>query len=541
MKVSLVAIDKVLPYARNPRINEQAVGKVAASIKEFGWKQPIVVDAEMVIIVGHTRLLAAQQLNLKEVPVLIADDLTPEQVKAYRLADNRVGEEAEWDAELLALELQELDGLDFDLDLTGFDEDELSELMDLEELFEDEAGLTDENDIPALTEDPVTVPGDVWLLGKHRVMCGDSTYIDAVEKLMNGKRATLLHADPPYGMGKQKDGVANDNLYEEKLDQFQLEWWATFRTFLIDNASVYIWGNAPDLWRLWYVGGLQKSERLTLRNEIVWAKVTVKGNADAIGMSSPDMRGYPEQTERCLFFMIGEQGFNNNADNYWDGWEPLRKYLDDERQKMNWAAKEVHEITGTHMFSHWFTTSQWTMISKENYEKLQRAANGKAFLRPYDETKSEHKSLLKDHESIRSEFYKTRAYFDNVHENMTNVWSFERVKGDDRHGHATPKPVEMIARAMKSSSEKNDIVIEPFGGSGSTLMACETTQRICHTMELLPEWVDVIVKRWQAYTGKKAKLESDQRSFDEVKSKREKNKEDEKVVSTKEATSSEAA
>jgi len=522
MNIIRVAIDKVIPYARNPRHNEQAVGKVAASIKEFGWKQPIVVDADMVIIVGHTRLLAAFQLALKEVPVLIADDLTPEQVKAYRLADNRVGEEAEWDEELLSLELAELEGLDFDLDLTGFDVDELSELMNLEELLEEESGFTDENDIPAVSEAAVTVAGDVWLLGKHRVMCGDSTYLDAVEKLMDGKQATLLHADPPYGMGKQKEGVANDNLYEDKLDQFQLDWWAIWRTFLVNNASVYLWGNAPDLWRLWYVGGLQKSARMTLRNEIVWAKVTHKGNADAIGMSSPEMRGFPEQTERCLFFMLGEQGFNNNADQYWDGWEPLRKYLDDERQKMNWAAKDIQDITGTHMYSHWFSASQWTMISKENYEKLQQAAKGKAFLRPYDESKSAHTSLLKDHESIRNEFYKTRAYFDNTHENMTNVWCFERVKGDDRFGHATPKPVEMIARAVKSSTEKNQWVLEPFGGSGSTLMACEVTRRVCYTMELLPVWVDVIVKRWQAYTGKKATLESDGRTFDEIKKERDK-------------------
>jgi hypothetical protein len=131
-------------------------------------------------------------------------------------------------------------------------------LMDLEELFEGEAGFTDANDIPEIPEDPVSVPSDVGLLGKHRVMYGDSTFVDEVEKLMNGKKATLLHADPPYGMGKQKDGIANHNLYEDKLDQFQLEWWATFRTFLIDNASVYIWGNAPDLWRLWYVGGDKK-------------------------------------------------------------------------------------------------------------------------------------------------------------------------------------------------------------------------------------------------------------------------------------------
>ncbi len=148
-----------------------------------------------------------------------------------------MGEEAEWDEALLALELQELEGLDFDLELTGFDVDELSELMNLEELLEEAGGFTDENEIPGVAEDVVTVAGDVWLLGAHRVMCGDSTYLDAVEKLMDAKQASLLHADPPYGMGKQKEGVANDNLYENKLDQFQLDWWAIWRTFLVNNAK----------------------------------------------------------------------------------------------------------------------------------------------------------------------------------------------------------------------------------------------------------------------------------------------------------------
>ena len=152
--------------------------------------------------------------------------------------------------------------------------------------------------------------GDVWQLGNHRVMCGDSTNPLDVVKLTNGEIAQLLHADPPYGMGKEGDGVANDNLYKEKLDKFQMDWWYAFRPHLADNASAYIWGNAPDLWRLWYVGGLESSEPLTFRNEIVWSK------EQAQGQLSDKHRMFPTASERCLFFMLGEQGFSNNANNY---------------------------------------------------------------------------------------------------------------------------------------------------------------------------------------------------------------------------------
>jgi len=308
---------------------------------------------------------------------------------------------------------------------------------------------------------------------------------------MDGAKAALVHADPPYGMGKEKDGVQNDNLYAEKLDAFQMEWWKAARPNIEDNASAYIWGNAPDLWRLWYVGGLNDSERLTFRTEITWQQEGASWGKS--GMS--DLRMYAQNGERCLFFMLGEQGFNNNADNYWDGWEPIRAYLDGEREKMGWNAKAIKEITGVGMFGHWFTESQWTMIPQEHYEALQKAANGKAFLRPYDSKT----------DGLKQEFYATRAYFDNTHDNMTDVWDFDRVKGDERHGHATPKPVAMMERVMKSSLPKGGICYEPFAGSGSTLMGAERTGRKCYTMELTPEYCDTVVARWEAHTGKKAK------------------------------------
>ena len=374
--------------------------------------------------------------------------------------------------------------------------------------------------------------GNLSLKSKHRLLCGDSTDAESVAYLMGGETIALVHADPPYGMGKENEGVQNDNLYADKLDAFQMEWWKAVRPHVEDNGSAYIWGNAPDLWRLWYLGGLNDSERLTMRNEIVWDKKSGQG------MSSEQHRMFPTATERCLFFMLGEQGFNNNADNYWDGWEPLRAYLAGEVARMKWDAKDIQRITGVGMYSHWFSESQWTMIPQEHYEALQQAAAGKAFLRPYDSSatglKQTHDGLKQDHDGLKQEFYATRAYFDNAHENMTDVWKmelsvpaitdmweFDRVSGDARHGHATPKPVAMMERVMKSSLPSGGICYEPFAGSGSTLMGAQRTRRKCYTMELTPVYCDVIVKRWEAFTGEKATLSGYDGTFEDLQQERE--------------------
>jgi DNA modification methylase len=358
-------------------------------------------------------------------------------------------------------------------------------------------------------EDPDQVPeqvvsksvlGDVWLLGSHRVMCGDSTSPTDLVKLMNAQIAVLLHADPPYGMGKEKDGVLNDNLYASKLDRFQMEWWAACRRHVADNASAYIWGNPEDLWRLWYSGGLKDLEPLTLRNEIVWVKPS------GFGQSSESMRSYSTNTERCLFFMLGEQGFNNNADNYWDGFESVRSYLETQMEKCggrkNWKA-----ALGNGMGSHYFTKSQWCFPTKEAYEKLQAFAKGDAFKQDYD-------ALKQDYDALKQEFYSTRAYFDNAHDNMNEVWQFNKVSGEERHGHATPKPVDMIARAIKSSAPIGGLVLEPFGGSGSTLIAAHQTNRVAYLMELDPHYVDVICARFQKATGIKPIAEATGREHD---------------------------
>jgi DNA modification methylase len=293
---------------------------------------------------------------------------------------------------------------------------------------------------------------------------------------MGGEKAQLIHADPPYGMGKENEGIANDNLYRDKLDVFQMQWWKAARPHVEDNASAYIWGNAEDLWRLWYRGGLADSERVTFRNEVVWDK-----GGGGFGVGTEAQRCYfPE--EHCLFFMLGEQGFNNNSDNYWEGWEGMRGYLESEMKRCGWSVSDLNRITGTQMGSHWVTKSQWVLITEQHYKKIQEAAR-------------EHAAFKREHDELKRDYYSTRAYFDNTHDNMTDVWEFGRVTGDDRHGHATPKPVDMVARAIKSSCPEGGITYAPFAGTSPEIVACQNTGRKCYTSELSPAYGAVILQR----------------------------------------------
>ena len=483
--------------------SKRNIEAIAASLAKFGQRKPIIVQKDgMVVRAGNGTLEAAKSLGWSHVAAVVIDDdnLTATQ---FAIADNRTAELAEWDEDALAQTLASLQN-DESIDelTTGFTAEEIEQMIGKNEV---RVG-GEEDEVPAPPVDPVTQPGDLILLGEHRLLCGDSTRADDVARLMGGATAVLLHADPPYGMGKEAEGVQNDNLYRDKLDRFQMDWWRTFRPHLADNASAYIWGNAPDLWRLWYVGGLADSERLTIRNEIVWAK----GSAGAGGIShmgADGLRQYPNETERCLFFMLGEQGFNNNADNYWEGFDPIRKYLDGERRAMGWDMKTIAAWFGFHprMADHWFSVSQWSFIRPEQYARLRAEAKGKGFKREHDELKREHDELKREHDELKRAFYATRAYFDNTHDNMTDVWEFNRVTGEDRHGHATPKPVTMICRAIKSSTPEGAIVAEPFLGSGTTLIAAEQLGRKCYGMEISPQYCDVIVQRWEDFTGKKAR------------------------------------
>jgi DNA modification methylase len=395
MKVETAAIETVVPYARNPRKNEAAVAKVAASIKEFGWRQPIVVDSEMVIIAGHTRLGAARMLGMTNVPVHIAKDFTPQQIKAYRIADNRVGQEAEWDEDLLRLELLDLESLDFDLSETGFDDDELAALMaDIEE------GLTDPDDVPDAPEEPVTVAGDVWLLGKHRLVCGDSTDADDVAKCMNGVEPHLMVTDPPYGLGLdaswREDALGGKRADGKVENDDRADWREAWALFPGDVA--YVWTNgaavAESILSLEAAG-------LRRRSLIVWVKSQfVIGRGD-----------YHSKEEEC--------------------WYAVRKN------------KKGHYVGGR---------------------------------------------------------------------KQSTVWEIDKPRKSET-GHSTQKPVECMKRPIENNSSPGQAVYDPFLGSGTTIIAAEMTGRACHGLELSPEYCDVIVTRWQEFTGKKATLDADGRSF----------------------------
>lgn len=486
-------------HPKNP--NQHSDGQlkfIAKVLGHQGWRSPLIVsNLTGFVVCGNGRLMAARSMGLEVVPVDRQDFVSEADEVAHMLADNKIASMAENDSDILKEVLLELDTGELDMDLTGFDSSELEDLMTQFHVDEENDAEPKIDQAKELQAKWGTKLGQLWELGDHRIACGDSTAPETLAKLMGEEKAALLHADPPYGMGKEKDGVANDNLYRDKLDAFQMDWWRACRPHLEDNASSYIWGNAPDLWRLWYVGGLADSERLTVRNEIIWDKPP-SGLGD--GQNNSVLRSFGTKTERCLFFILGEQGFNNNADNYWEGWEPVRAYLDGERKRSGLTTDECNKICGKqNMTQSAFTKGGFRLISKEDYEKLRDACNGNAFKREHDELKREHDELKRD-------FYATRAYFDNTHENMTDVWQFPRVSGEERHGHATPKPVEMMGRCIKSSAPSGALVVDPFLGSGTTLIACENLGRKCRAIELAPEYVAVAIERWVDVTGKEPQL-----------------------------------
>ena len=485
MKIIDKKLSELKPYEKNPRKNDEAIKYVMESIKEFGFKVPIIIDKNNVIVCGHTRYKASKKLKLDTVPCIIADDLTDEQIKAFRLADNKVSEKAEWDFDLLDDELKGI----FDFDMTDFGFEFEDDEKSAQEVVEDQ--------VPDVPEEPKANYGDIYQLGRHRLMCGDSTDKEQVSKLMNGKKADMVFTDPPYGMKKENDGVANDNLNYDDLLEFNKKWIPITFNNLKDNGSWYCWGIDEPLMDIYsyILKPMIKNQKLTFRNLLTWDKVNGQGQ------NSELCRMYATADEKCLFCMCGVQGFNNNSDNYYEAWEPIRQYLENEAIKVGLNNKKIKEITGlSSMYGHWFTKSQFAFITEENYKKLQNYYNGKAFKKEYEEIK-------KEYEEIKKEYYSTRAYFNNTHDNMNNVWHFSKTSGEEREsarGHATPKPIALCTRAIKSSSRENENILDVFGGSGSTLIACEQNNRNCYVMELEPKWVDVIIQRWEEFTGKKA-------------------------------------
>jgi DNA modification methylase len=368
----------LIPYAKNSRTHSEAqVAQIAGSIKEFGFNNPVLVDEDNGIIAGHGRVMAAQKLGLQAVPCIRLAHLSDTQRKAYVIADNRLALNAGWDDQMLTLELQELDGEDFDLSLLGFEADELNALLNP---IKETEGLTDEDEVPEVPEEPKTKPGDIYKLGRHRLMCGDSTSIDAVEKLMDGNKVDLIFTDPPYnvafnGRSGKHEVIKNDNLSEQEFENFIAEVCNTIQ--LIDPKAYYIWCN----WD--FYGALQG--KLPYKACIVWAK-------NVFGMG----QGYRHQHEFCLF-------------------------------------------------------------------------NGK---------------------------------IDEVVKNESDLWS---IKKDTKYVHPTQKPVALSVRAFGNHIKLTN-VLDLFGGSGSTLIGAEQTGRTCYVMELDPKYCDVIVKRWEDFTGQKAEL-----------------------------------
>ena len=474
MEIETIKISELKPYEKNARTHPKAqLELLKKNIERFGFTTPCLIDKDNELIAGQGRLEAVKELDWTEVPCVRMENLSKEEVKALRIADNKLAEMAQWDMDLLLPELKELSDEDFDL--TGFDKDLIIE-----------PGEKDDEvpEVPEMPEEPKSKLGDLYELGEHRVLTGDSTKIEDVEKLMDGKKADMVFTDPPYGMGKEKDGVQNDNLYNDKLLAFNRDWIPLAFSFLKDNGSWYCWGTDEPLMDIYseIIKPYIDTQKATFRNLITWDK----GHGQ--GQLSEEFRSYAVADEKCLFIMMGVQEFNNNADNYFEGWEPIRLYLDGEKKKMGWSDKWIAEQMGIDPRLHWFSTSQWELPTQEKYQWLQKLANGDAFKREYDE--------------IKREWYETRAYFDNTHDNMNNVWHFDRTSNTEREGtgkHATPKPLELCEWGIKSSSRAGEIVMDPFLGSGSTLIASEKTGRVCYGMELDPKYIDVIVQRYVDY------------------------------------------
>lgn len=478
-------VNDLIPYARNARTHsEEQVTRLASSIKEFGFTNPILLDGENGVIAGHGRLLASKKLGLKEVPCIELAGLTKTQKQAYILADNKLALDAGWDEEMLKVELEDLLGNGVDLNVAGFSDDEIDGIVNEGSLSTDE-----EVEVPEPEGDPVTKPGDIWTLGGHRVMCGDSTSFENVAALVRDEKADFLHADPPYGMGKASEGVANDNIYRENLVRFQFEWLTAWRPHTVEKINIAIWGNAEELWRLWYTGLNEFEKEIRFVNEIVWSKTTQVGlnNVNAMALT---------QSERCLILQTGNQFIGNiNSDAFPETWKPILSELQAMAKAAGLTAKKVRDLTGVSMWSHWFTTSQFSLIPEKHYETLAKEYP-QAFKKLWKELESEWRK-------VNSKVALGRAYFD-ARTNSTDVWDFSAPMNDDRPNHPTPKSLPMMQRMIKMCCPENGLVLEPFGGSGQTLLAAEATGRRCFTMELQPKYCDMIVERWQKFTGQKA-------------------------------------
>ncbi len=394
-KIELWDVEALVPYANNPRTHsKEQIAKVAASIARFGFVNPILVDASANVIAGHGRLQAAKQLGLMQVPVIILDHLSEDEKRAYVIADNQLALEAGWDDELLKTELGALADLDFDLSVIGFSDKELAELLDG---LDGTEGNTDDDAVPEAPAEPKTKTGDVYVLGSHRLLCGDSTVLANVEKVLDGALADMVFTDPPYNVdygNTAKDKlrgndrrIMNDNL-GEGFEAFLYD--ACVNMIAVCKGAIYVCMSSSELHTLQKAFVAAGGKWSTF---VIWAK-----NTFTLGRSD-----YQRQYEPILY------GWKQGTDHFWCG------------------ARDQGDV--------WF-------VNKPTKNDL----------------------------------------------------------------HPTMKPVELVERAIRNSSKSRDIVLDCFGGSGSTMIACEKTGRQARLIELDPKYCDVIVQRWEEFTGKKAEL-----------------------------------
>jgi DNA modification methylase len=442
MKIELWSLDRIRPYPNNPRINDDAVDAVAASIREFGVRQAIVVDTEGVIICGHTRFKAAQKLGLDKLPVHVAKDLTPEQIKAYRIADNKTSELADWNYDLLPIELGDLQTNGFDLTLLGFDEDELLKLLKTEV----EEGLTDPDDVPAPPDAAVTQPGDLWILGNHRLLCGDSSKPEDLDRLLGGKTIQLVNTDPPYNV---KVEPRSNNAIAAGLSSFSN-----------DSASQKLKGG--------------------------------QGNAASFGVDHETGKPKHPPTHKKLRAkdrpLANDFVSDDEFDRLLDAWfGNIARVLDPGRGFYIWGGYANLGNYPPFLKRHELYFSQSIVWDKQHPVLTRKDFMGAFELAFYG-------------------WAEGAAHVWLGPNNATDLWHVKKVNPQSMV-HLTEKPVELAVRAMQYSSRPGENVLDLFGGSGSTLIAAEQTGRNAFLMELDPLYADVIVDRYQRFTGKPAVLE----------------------------------
>ena len=430
MLVEMWPISRPKPYPGNPRLNDDAVAQVAKSIVTFGWRQPIVVDGDDTIIVGHTRLKAALHLGISEVPVHVARDLTPDQVRAYRLADNKLAELAEWNMDLLPIELGQLQEADFDLGLIGFDQDELQKLLNPEGT----EGLCDPDDVPEPPDEAVTQPGDLWILGDHRLLCGDSSKPEDLDRLLNGQPIHLCNTDPPYNV---KVEPRSNNAIAAGLSSFQ---------------------------------GNTHHQSMDVARHPEKAKPTQKK------MRAKDRPLANDFVTDQAFDVLLDAWFGN-----------ISRVLLPGRGFYIWGGYANLGNYPPFLKKHGLYFSQGIV-----WDKLHPVLTRKDFMGAFEI------SFYGWKEGAAHQFYGPN--------NATDLWHVKKIP-PQRMEHLTAKPAELAVRAIQYSTVMGENVLDLFGGSGSTLIGAQRTGRKAFLMELDQAYCDVIVDRFQRFTGQAAVLE----------------------------------